>query len=186
MEAHATWSFLHQPDQAASRGPSVHQRCIPWTRLRQFKEPSRASLLFWTILQGALPTKEFLWRRRITTDPVCDDCQCSVQTDIHVLRDCSMVRQIWIKLVPPAAWPDFCQPVTSTAWILRNLEHRHSALDMGEAWGYLFRQVIHDIWSQHTQKTHNANFCVLESFALAERCLRTVWKHLSARPFDPG
>lgn len=53
-----------------------------------FAGPLRASFTLWFSMHGALPTRAFLWKRSIVSNPLCGCCDRVVQTALHVLRDC--------------------------------------------------------------------------------------------------
>ena len=49
----------------------------------------------WKACSNALPTKENLLKRRITTEDTCHQCSSHSKSVLHALWDCASLHQVW-------------------------------------------------------------------------------------------
>jgi hypothetical protein len=59
------------------------------------KTNPKVKFFIWRACQNALPTKENLWKRKISPDPLCDLCRATVETAEHTLLLCPWVAGVW-------------------------------------------------------------------------------------------
>lgn len=118
--------------------PRIPQH-IPWRRVWTFSGPTRQSFTIWASLHQALPTASLLWRRRILPSPLCDWCTGAVQTPLHLLRDCSFSRLVWILIIEPEARPSFFGAIDIVAWMSPNLRTCSRFSSFRQLWPYVFK-----------------------------------------------
>lgn len=68
-----------------------------WKRIWKISGPRVIPLFLWQACNNILPTNENLFKRRITTDPLCPICQMEVETVGHVLWSCPAARDVWME-----------------------------------------------------------------------------------------
>jgi hypothetical protein len=54
-------------------------------------------LFLWQACNNILPTKDNLFKRKITDDPLCSMCQLEVETMGHALWSCPAARDVWLE-----------------------------------------------------------------------------------------
>lgn len=54
----------------------------------------------WQAYKQSLPTNIKLFKANCVINPLCPLCNLNQETHVHVLRDCSYVREIWDLLYP--------------------------------------------------------------------------------------
>jgi ribonuclease HI len=54
-------------------------------------------MFLWQACNNILPTKENLWKRKITNDPLCPVCHSEVETVGHALWSCTATRDVWLE-----------------------------------------------------------------------------------------
>ncbi|CAL2247000.1 unnamed protein product [Prunus armeniaca] len=78
-----------------------------WKHLWKLKVPQKILHLLWRVSQDILPSKEVLFRRRITQGEVCCRCFATRETTLHALVGCVVCLQVWEALDFPS---DFLLP----------------------------------------------------------------------------
>lgn len=78
-----------------------------WKAIWHFKVPSCAYFTLWFVLHRGLPTKQLLCHRKIIGTPECKCCGTVVQTDLHILRDCTLAEQTRCRVLPRGEWRQF-------------------------------------------------------------------------------
>ncbi|XP_021741473.1 uncharacterized protein LOC110707739 [Chenopodium quinoa] len=69
--------------------------------------------------------------RNLTDDPRCKICNSQDDTTLHLLRDCTMAKDIWNQIGGPASIRSFKEG-TLKQWIVRNIK-----IQFEEAWRVL-------------------------------------------------
>lgn len=68
-----------------------------WKRIWRISGPRVILLFLWQACNNILPTNENLFKRRITTDPLCPVCRLEVETAGHVPWSCPAARDVWLE-----------------------------------------------------------------------------------------
>lgn len=122
-----------------------HQDDMDWRRLWRLKGPSRGSLLLW-LVQQKLKTKELLWRRQIVNSPACELCNTDVESTMHAVRDCTIPKMIWQRLLLDDRKIEFWGQNHPRLWIKQNLDNPRHHNDWAGNWQILFNQTIQALW----------------------------------------
>jgi hypothetical protein len=77
-----------------------------WTMIWRLKEPERVRAFVWLVKHGRLLTNERKHCMGLGSDR-CDYCCDCTETIIHVLRDCALIRPLWISAVDTAVRHQF-------------------------------------------------------------------------------
>lgn len=88
--ASSTGRFSVSSARRLLSSPAASTHSSLWSRIWDFKGPTRSSFTLWSSLHEGLPTKLFLWQRRIVSSPFCEHCRDAVQSDLHLLCECSL------------------------------------------------------------------------------------------------
>ncbi|KAJ1424289.1 Zinc finger, CCHC-type [Sesbania bispinosa] len=66
-----------------------------WRLIWSWKGPVRAQNFIWMLSKGGLKTNCYRWERGIASSNTCAICHAEVETDRHILLECSEVRGFW-------------------------------------------------------------------------------------------
>ncbi|CAN1178453.1 Putative ribonuclease H protein At1g65750 [Linum perenne] len=67
-----------------------------WKVIWRWQGPNRIRHFLWLAGNDRLPTNDQRTRRNFASDPMCPRCPGQVENSIHVLRDCSFAREVWV------------------------------------------------------------------------------------------
>jgi hypothetical protein len=71
---------------------------ILWNKIWKIQVPRVVSLFLWQAYNNVLPTKENLFKRKITDDPLCPVCLMEVETIGHALWSCTTACNVWMEM----------------------------------------------------------------------------------------
>jgi hypothetical protein len=66
-----------------------------WKAIWNIDVPRAAKIFLWKACSGILPTKENLYSKKITSDPLCPICNLEVETTVHALWSCPSAQDVW-------------------------------------------------------------------------------------------
>jgi hypothetical protein len=66
-----------------------------WKAIWGINAPRAAKTFVWKACSEILPTKEKLFRKHVTQDPLCPICCLEVETIMHALWDCPSAKDVW-------------------------------------------------------------------------------------------
>lgn len=66
-----------------------------WKHIWKIRGPRTVKMFLWQACNDILPTKENLFKRKITEDPLCPICRLEVETVGHILWSFSSARDVW-------------------------------------------------------------------------------------------
>jgi hypothetical protein len=69
-----------------------------WNKIWQLQVPRVVTLFLWQACNNVLPTKENLFKRKITDDPRCPVCLLEEEMVGHALWSCTVARDVWLEL----------------------------------------------------------------------------------------
>lgn len=72
-----------------------------WWLIWKFSGPLRFPLFLQHVRWCGLKTRELLASPRIGVDTTCPMCQQLIESDLHILRDCSDTVALWKLVLPP-------------------------------------------------------------------------------------
>ncbi|XP_042974763.1 uncharacterized protein LOC122306401 [Carya illinoinensis] len=162
-----------------------------WGRLWRLTSLGKVKLFLWKALNGILPTRSILFKRRVIDNSTCPMCSREEETDIHVLWDCPAAVDVWGEDCSPVRkwgrnFGDF-----TTLW-----SELQSKLEEGKL--HIVAEVLYGLWRRRNAMVFEGKFkgpCVLiqqavrdaEAVTLAHEkprenrtrpveTVRTVWK----------
>ena len=62
------------------------------------KAPHRIQHFLWLVSNNALLTTQGRCRRGMTDEDTCQVCGCESETVLHILRDCPVVKEMWMSI----------------------------------------------------------------------------------------
>ncbi|CAL9001349.1 unnamed protein product, partial [Prunus brigantina] len=92
---------LEELSAGSVAGPSSYS-LKSWKHLWKLKVPPKVLHLLWRVAHDILPSKEVLFRRRITHEEGCFRCVGARETTLHALVGCAVCLQVWEALDFPA------------------------------------------------------------------------------------
>jgi hypothetical protein len=84
-------------DREASSCSKVDELSPLWKKIWKVQGPRVVKMFLWQACNNILPTKEKLWKRKITDDPLCPVCCMEVETVGHALWSCTAARDVWLE-----------------------------------------------------------------------------------------
>jgi hypothetical protein len=68
-----------------------------WRDIWNIRVPNATKIFLWKACAGILPTKELLFRKHVTDDPLYPICSLEVETVGHILWHCPSARDVWME-----------------------------------------------------------------------------------------
>lgn len=130
-------AYLSLLDQNLASNCKIYRMIWSWNG------PERYRFHLWKIVQSALVTNVFRFRRGLSASVVCPLCDRDVESEMHLLRDCWLASQVWSFLINNSLPHNFLLQDLYT-WIESNL--RDSFLVKGFKWCLVFNVTVLLIW----------------------------------------
>ncbi|KAJ6901416.1 hypothetical protein NC651_019242 [Populus alba x Populus x berolinensis] len=111
----------------------------------------RIKSLLWIVDHNRAMTNEMGMKRHLTDNPCCrPSCQSSIETILHVVRDCPAARNIWRRLVEPQHHSTFFN-ASLMSWLLHDLANTAVMRD-GSQRATILGVTIWMVWKARNQK----------------------------------
>jgi hypothetical protein len=68
---------------------------VLWKALWAIEGPKAAKSFLWKACSDILPTKDKLFKKNITQDPLCPICCLETETVCHILWSCPLAQDVW-------------------------------------------------------------------------------------------
>ncbi|KAF7831289.1 ribonuclease H [Senna tora] len=131
-----------------------NERNNHWSAIWSCKIQQRHRFLLWRLSHNRFPT-----RSRVASwspaSPLCSWCQCSRETNIHALRDCPSVAQIWKAFINPRDRAWFFN-ISTKDWILWNLNRKKNFCSI--PWPSVFAVICDMLWQWRNAREKDINF----------------------------
>jgi hypothetical protein len=98
----------------------------------QIPTSEKIKFFLWTALHMALPTKEMLSHRGMLQDNSCPRCNNNIETTLHCIRDCDVVKNVWKSV--GYTINIFYQGVDVYVWLRSGLDNPPTFLFMEATW----------------------------------------------------
>ncbi|PKI54066.1 hypothetical protein CRG98_025560 [Punica granatum] len=95
-----------------------------WKNIWRWEGPQRIRFFLWCTARESLLTNEARYRRSLCDTPSCPYRESGAESALHVLRDCALAKQVWSRLVPIDAQPEFFT-LDLLDWLWQNLFYPH-------------------------------------------------------------
>ena len=105
----------------------------------------RIKTFLWLLGHDRLLTKENCLKRRLVRTATCPRCTQSVESALHMLRDCPASRQIWSHWSHGSHFDHFCN-LPLQEWLKYNLSRNNVCADYGLPWPTCFSFIYKFIW----------------------------------------
>ena len=66
-----------------------------WKRIWRLSVPNKVRNFPWHSCHNAIPIKQCLWKRKILSDDICEQCRSSSETIRHTLWGCLKIAEVW-------------------------------------------------------------------------------------------
>ena len=87
----------------------------------------------------------------LTTDEICQECRMQTETSLHVLRDCKVATDLWLRLPHSRHWREFFFFVDLKQWFIMNISKEMGVFE-GIRWSLIFGITIYTLWSEWNLK----------------------------------
>ncbi|KAF7836148.1 ribonuclease H [Senna tora] len=125
-----------------------------WTTLWKCKIQERSKLTLWRLMHDQLPSRSRLgsWS---SINPLCLWCQCSRETNMHALRDCPKIANVWKAFINPKDRALFFS-LPGKEWVSWNLKKKQTFYNI--PWPYLFSSICSLCWNWRNTKQKDLEF----------------------------
>ncbi|CAA0807767.1 Unknown protein [Striga hermonthica] len=124
-------------------GAEDPSRKILWRTIWRWPGPQRIRAFLWLLAKNRFLTNVERSRRHLTTNTACVICGRYEKTALHVVRECTLALDIWIRLLPIKAHGEFFT-LSLEKWLSLNLSH--SSFFGLENWPCTFGVVAWKVW----------------------------------------
>lgn len=93
-----------------------------WPLIWKWRGSQRIRIFLWLLVHTRLLTNELKTSRNMGRNSYCPRCESSVETTLHVLRDCLVIRNIWVDLIPQNCLEGFFF-INDSEWLKFNLTY---------------------------------------------------------------
>ncbi|KAF7831789.1 putative ribonuclease H protein At1g65750 family [Senna tora] len=121
----------------------VADRSNIWNSIWKLQVPQRIRSFMWLCSHDKLLTNAERFRRKISSQDLCGRCGTKSEDTLHAVRDCTKVKNIWLRLVKPCFWPEFFN-VKLREWIALNFSWNLGVFELG--WKETFATACWSIW----------------------------------------
>jgi len=77
-----------------------------WSQLWNLRMPKRIRCFMWLLQHDRLLTNSRFHRMQLRF-PFCHQCEESVETTLHVMRDCPLAKVVWVNKFRARYWEVF-------------------------------------------------------------------------------
>ncbi|XP_059436346.1 uncharacterized protein LOC132169309 [Corylus avellana] len=143
-----------------------------WRKIWNLKGSKALQMFLWKAFQNILPTRENLYRRKISLDSLCPACGLFVESVGHILWSCQSARDVWLD------GPRVLQKSTSDDGNFMEIVLKFMG-KLDEENFLLFATIARQIWFRRNCLVHGGDFQApavvmrqardqVENFAMAE------------------
>lgn len=126
-----------------------------WSQICHLETIERVRHFIWLITHGRLLTNERKARLHLG-DPSCYNCQSEIESSLHVLRNCSPAKEMWLHLIN-AKFRHSLFRCNLQDWIFFNMQNQvgmHSHLP----WSAIWANGCHLLWNWRNKRIHEDSF----------------------------
>ena len=124
-----------------------------WQLVWKWKGPQSVRIFLWQAFHAGLKTKAELARRHLPISPCCDRCGAVCEDITHALRDCWLVKQFWLNIIPISKRHSFFNSRLHL-WLCSNLAVNSKVGNVSN-WAVFFGVAIWRIWYWRNQFLFN-------------------------------
>ena len=124
-----------------------------WRLIWTWKGPQSVRVFLWQAFHAGLKTKAELARRHLLTSSCCDRCGALCEDAMHALRDCPLVKQFWLNIIPISQRQGFFN-ARFYHWLCSNLADNSRMRDVS-SWAVFFGFALWRIWYWRNQFLFN-------------------------------
>jgi hypothetical protein len=123
-----------------------------WHHIWRLKVPRRVRAFILLVNHDRLLTNDRKNRMGLSTD-MCDYCRNSKETTLHALRDCVLVRPVWLSLVDASRRHQFFSS-NLHEWIATNVANKGSK-NYYDDWSCVWVVACHLVWSWRNKEKYD-------------------------------
>ena len=134
---------------------------LRWKWIWKLHYPEKIKLLVWLCLHHALPTNALRHDRGLTISSMCSRCGHETEDVMHCLRDCWMVRNVWVRLSFDGI-AQFSNSNTET-WLYRNACGKFFALFLAAVW-WIWRCINNVVLGDGSWQLHKVIYSIFQQY----------------------
>ncbi|KAE8667060.1 Retrovirus-related Pol polyprotein from transposon TNT 1-94 [Hibiscus syriacus] len=125
-----------------------------WSSFWKPRVPERIRYFTWLAYRDRLLTNVNRCKRNIASSPLCDIYGTSDETTLHILRDCTEARKLWMSIIPPNAANRFFT-LSLEHWLLDNISLNHLLHGTTIPWKIAFVSLAWQLWKRRNSCIFN-------------------------------
>lgn len=141
LEWHHKWPIFGQNGLLWYGSASCNPKDKLWRTIWKWPD---IKLFLWQAGHGKILTNGERVRRGLAGNPCCNSCQWVEESLSHVVRDCTLAKNIWTQLVGHGNWTTFRNGGVKE-WLYSNLCCQNSSFGQ-ENWGLTFGVALWFMW----------------------------------------
>ncbi|KAF7804220.1 putative ribonuclease H protein At1g65750 family [Senna tora] len=158
-----------------------------WNDIWKWNGPEKVRCFLWLCRHDRIMTNENRMKRRLAATGNCSKCPSITENTLHAIRDCSLAKPIWMKLVRPECWMEFFG-LNLEDWLNRNLEKSFGKPDVD--WTLMFGLTTWLIWKRRNEfvfnKTQKREDECIQSIIHQVRICKDAWEvHMKGKKEKP-
>jgi hypothetical protein len=126
-----------------------------WKSIWRLKVSERVRAFVWLVKHGRLLTNERKHKMGLGSDQ-CDYCRDRKETTLHALRDCVLVRSLWLSVVDISVRHQFFSSSLDD-WIAMNVVTKNGK-NTNDDWSNYWAMACHHAWTWRNKENHDAEF----------------------------
>ncbi|KAK6130344.1 hypothetical protein DH2020_035901 [Rehmannia glutinosa] len=175
---HLARRHLYLKTEESRGGGSSSKSKSSWLFIWSSNVPEKIKITVWRLATNALPLRQNLTRKKITTDTSCPLCDHGEESAIHRVIDCDFARQCWaLSNIPHSAWNHKQSDVETWLRILHhNLDYNQWRLAMIILWSMWHQRNLKNIGDRHSNPLEVIRFSCTYIQAIDTQCLNYVYQ----------
>ncbi|KAF7806607.1 putative ribonuclease H protein At1g65750 family [Senna tora] len=127
--------------------PRSEQRKI-WSDIWKWRGPEKVRCFLWLCRHDRIMTNVNRKKRKLAVSDQCSKCPLVTETTLHAIRDCSLAKPIWMRLVRSECWVEFFG-LRLEEWF--DLNFQKSFGKPGSDWELIFGLTTWMIWKRRNE-----------------------------------
>jgi hypothetical protein len=155
-----------------------HHIAVIWKEIWRIKCARVVKIFLWQACTNILPTKERLFKRHISDDPLCPLCGLATETTAHILWNCPSTKDVWLEC--NARIQKCTSDEVDFLYIMEKLMER---LDVDQM--VLVATVARQIWFRRNSVVFGGDMVSPALVLQRAKDQVEMWRSVSQRPANP-
>jgi hypothetical protein len=152
-EKHGKFSISSTYDLLADFESSADE--LIWKKIWKLQIPERVRSFVWLMKHDRLLTNYRKSKMHLSS-PYCSFCGDRIETELHVLRDCSKCMNVWLNIVGDNGREQFFNS-NLQQWIYLNINGNIQGIEI-DNWQNYWAHACHSLWTWRNKEIHDESF----------------------------